>query len=337
MAGPAIEVLSLGGTIAMTDEGGAGAVPTLTGEMLVAAVPELREVAQVRARSFRQIPGPHLTFDDLEELAAAIREAVRNGAAGVVVTQGTDTIEETAFVLDRLVGEDAPVVVTGAMRHPTLPGADGPANLLGAVRLAADEAARGLGTLVVLNDGIHAARFVRKAHTSTPSAFVSDGCGPVGWLVEDRVRIMARPTAVPVLAPESLRSASVALLTLGLDDDGRLIDGLAEAGFDGLVVEAMGGGHVAPGPADALQRAAGRMPVILASRTGSGEVLARTYGFTGSETDLQRRGLVRAGWLDGLKARALVTLLLRRNLDGAAVEAAFRAWGGGAVGAKEGR
>ncbi|WP_114861201.1 asparaginase [Azospirillum brasilense] len=332
MTKPRVTVLALGGTIAMTRSDQGGVVPTLTGDMLVAAVPALTEVAAVDARSFRQLPGAHLGFDDLEALAAAVEEAVAGGAHGVVVTQGTDTIEETAFALDRLLGIEAPVVVTGAMRNPTVPGADGPANLLAAVQVAASEAARGLGCLVVLNDEIHAARFLRKTHTSSPAAFTSPSAGPIGWVGEGRVRLVARVERVPVV-PQSREAgeARVALVTVGLGDDGALIDAARQAGFDGMVVEATGGGHVAPAVADALERAAAAMPVVLASRTGAGEILARTYGFPGGEIDLQRRGLIRAGWLDGLKAKVLLTLLLRRGQGGRDnVSAAFRPWGGGA-------
>ena len=125
----------------------------------------------------------------------------------------------------------------------------------------------------------------------------------------------------------------LAARAVALGDDGTLIDAARQAGFAGMVVEATGGGHVAPAVADALERAATAMPVVLASRTGAGEVLARTYGFPGGEIDLQRRGLIRAGWLDGLKAKVLLTLLLRRGQSGREdVSAAFRPWGGGAEG-----
>src|SRR5690606_25563238 len=157
-----ITVLALGGTIAMTQSDQGGVVPTLTGEALVAAVPGLADVAEIDASSFRQLPGAHLQYEDLEALAKAIQMACASGSQGVVVTQGTDTIEETAFALDCLLQLDAPVVVTGAMRNPTVPGADGPANLLAAVQVAASHEARGLGCLVAMNDEIHAARFVRK-------------------------------------------------------------------------------------------------------------------------------------------------------------------------------
>ena len=159
-------------------EGGSGVAPALTGEALVEDVPEIAEVAEVSATSFRQVPGSELTLEDLISVAEAIEARIDEGAAGVVVTQGTDTIEETSFVLDLLVDREAPVVVTGAMRNPTLPGAEGPANLLASVRVASHECARGVGTMVVLNDEIHAGRFVQKTHTSNPATFRSPLAGP---------------------------------------------------------------------------------------------------------------------------------------------------------------
>lgn len=122
MALPKVAVLSLGGTISSTNTGGSGVTPTLTGEALVEDVPELSGVAEVSAASIRQVPGSELTLNDLIELSAEIKSSIEEGASGVVVTQGTDTIEETAFVLDLLLDEEAPVIVTGAMRHPDLPG-----------------------------------------------------------------------------------------------------------------------------------------------------------------------------------------------------------------------
>jgi len=324
-----VHVIALGGTIAMTNTGGQGVVPALSGEMLVTAVPALRQVAEIGTTSFRQLPGAHLGFGDLEALAGAIQDALSAGGQGVVVTQGTDTIEETAFALDRLLDVDAPVIVTGAMRNPTLPGADGPANLLAAVQVAASQIARDLGVLVVMNDEIHAARFVRKMHTSSPAAFASPLMGPIGMLAEGRVRIIVRPERIPALRrTEAAIEAPVALVTFGLGDDGRMLGAAIDAGFSGVVIEGMGGGHVSEPAADEVGRAAQVVPVILASRTGTGEVLRETYGFVGSEIDLQRRGVVRAGWLDGLKARVLLSLALRGGAEREAVARLFAPWGG---------
>src|SRR3954447_4854818 len=183
LALPEVTVLSLGGTISSTQaEGGSRVTPTLTGEALVEDVPEIAEVAEVSATSFRQGPGSELTLKDLIELSVEIKGRIDEGARGVVVTRGTDSIEETSFVWELLVDRDAPVVVTGAMRHPDLPGADGPANLLASVHVAASETTRGIGTVVVLNEEIHAARFVQKTHTSNPATFRSPLAGPIGWI-----------------------------------------------------------------------------------------------------------------------------------------------------------
>jgi L-asparaginase len=324
---PKVMVFSMGGTISSVDAGGKGVEPTLTGEALVSDVPEIAEVAEVSAVSFRQAASGELTVDDLIELASGITNRVDEGASGVVITQGTDTIEETSFVLDLLVDREAPVVVTGAMRNPTLPGADGPANLLAAIQVASSAAARGLGAVVVLNDEIHAARFVRKTHTSNPATFRSDPVGPVGWISEGAPRVVLRPTGRhKVTLPDDAQDRQVALLTIPLGDDGRLLSTIEQQGYVGLVIEAMGGGHVPSVMVETLEELAGKMPVILASRTKAGEVLHSTYGFVGSETDLLERGLINPGPLDGLKARLFLTLLLRSGATQEEIRASFDSW-----------
>jgi L-asparaginase len=321
---PKVAVFSLGGTISSVDAGGKGVEPTLSGEALVSDVPEIAEAAEVSAVSFRQAASGELTVDDLVELASEITNRIDEGASGAVVTQGTDTIEETSFVLDLLVDRDAPVVVTGAMRNPTLPGADGPANLLASIQVAASDVARGLGAAVVLNDEIHAARFVRKTHTSNPATFRSDPVGPVGWISEGVPRVVLRPPGRhKITLPEDAQDRQVALLTIVLGDDGRLLPAIEQKGYAGLVIESMGGGHVPSVMVEALEDLASKMPVILASRTKAGEVLHSTYGFPGSETDLLERGLINAGPLDGLKARLLLTLLLRSGAPREEIEGSF--------------
>ena len=325
---PKIAVFALGGTIATQPGQSAGLIPTLTGEALVRTVPQLAELASLEVTTFRQLPGPDLAFADLEALAAAIENAASEGADSIVVTQGTDTIEETAFVLDRIVASDIPVIVTGAMRSPVAPGADGPANLLAAVRVAASPAARDLGTLVVFDDDIHAGRFVTKVHTSRPSAFRSRPSGPLGFVVEQRVRMVAHVNRLPPIGRcASPQRQRVALVTLGLDDDGALIELAANQGYSGVVIEGYGGGHVSGVAAQVVGRVSPNIPVVIASRTGAGEVLSGTYGFPGSEIDLGERGAIRAGWLDGIKARILLTLLLRHEANDIARH--FALWGGG--------
>ncbi|HEV2093451.1 MAG TPA: asparaginase [Rubrobacter sp.] len=324
---PEVSVLSLGGTISSIQAGGLGVEPNLTGEALVEDVPEISEVAEVSAASFRQVAGSELTLNDLIELSVEIKGRIDEGVAGVVITQGTDSIEETSFVLDLLVDRDAPVVVTGAMRNPTLPGADGPANLLASVQVVVSKAARGIGVLVVLNDEIYAARFTQKTHTSNPATFRSPLTGPIGWVSEGIPRIVTRPVGrYHLTLPEMPQDHPVALYTVSIGDDGRLLTAIRQSGYEGLVIEAFGGGHVPSVMVEPLESLAREMPVVLASRTRGGEVLKNTYGFPGSETDLLGRGLINAGMLDGLKARLFLSLLLRSGAERKEVAGAFDRW-----------
>jgi L-asparaginase len=327
-----VVLFTLGGTIASTPAAG-GVVPRLTGADLLTSVPGLdRAGLEVQVNDFRQVPSSSLTIGDILDLAAAIRDQVSAGADGVVVSQGTDTIEETVFLLDLLYDGEAPVVFTGAMRHPMLAGADGPANLLAAVTVAASPQARGLGCLVVFGDEIHAARFVRKAHTTSVTAFISPPTGPLGVVAEGRPVVLTRPVRRPALpalpAPPSAaapgRDIRTGLVTMVLGDDGTLLDAAAGR-FDGLVVAGYGAGHVPEVLVARLGDLARRIPVVLASRTGAGMVLTRTYGYPGSELDLRDRGLIGAGFLDPIKARLLLHVLLLSGAARPEIAAAFGA------------
>jgi len=328
-AHPVVVVFGLGGTIAMTADQAGGVVPALSAEQLVAAVPGLAETAvTIEVEDFRRVPGASLTFDDLSALSEAIGQRLAEGADGVVITQGTDTIEETAYLLDLAHTGQQPVVVTGAMRNPTLAGADGPANLLAAVQVAASPQARGLGALVVFADEIHAASRVRKTHSTSGFTFHSPNGGPLGYVVEGRARVLNRPARHTTIPPAAgSRSVEVGLVTLVLGDTGVLLDGLGDR-LDGLVVAGFGVGHVPGCVVGTLEGLASRMPVVLASRTGAGSVLAATYAFPGSESDLSGRGLISAGFLDPLKARILLHHLLAGGQDQAAVRAVFGVAGG---------
>ncbi|MEU8544487.1 asparaginase domain-containing protein [Streptomyces sp. NPDC048717] len=312
-----VTVLTLGGTISAR---GGGAGTRLSGREVLDTPGITPGGVRVELRDFRRVPSSSLTFEDLTALADEVREAVAGGS-GVVVVQGTDTLEETAFLLDLLCTTERPIAVTGAMRRPDLPGADGPANLAAALAVAADPGCQGLGVLVVLADEIHAARHAHKAHTTSVATFTSPGAGPLGTVVEGVPRVLLRPT-VPTRAC-ALRfdpTLRVALLTLTLGDTGELLDAVAEhpERYDGLVVAAFGAGHV-PAPLVApLAELAARMPVVLASRTGAGTTLSHTYRGPGSETDLLHRGLIPAGPLAPAKARLLLHALLSSGARGPA-------------------
>jgi L-asparaginase len=251
---------------------------------------------------------------------------VRNGADGVVVTQGTGTLEETSYLIDLLWRETAPVVVTGAMRNPDAAGADGPANLVAAVRTAASPAARDFGCLVVSNDEIHAARWIRKIHSSNPATFASPNTGPLGHVVEGRPHLLTWPVPRPRLALRpAVRPARVALVSLAFGDDGELLRGLEDR-VDGVVIAAFGAGHVPGEIMPLIERVAAAVPVVVTSRAGAGPVLLGTYGFPGAELDLLASGVIMGGWLDALKARILLRTLLAGGADRAEIAAAIHAY-----------
>ncbi len=319
-------LIGLGGTIAMASSAGA-VVPSLGTAQLLTAVPGLAATqADVEVLDFRQTASASLGFDDLLGLAAVL--GALDGVDGIVVTQGTDSMEETAYLLDLVYRGDTPVVMTGAMRAASLAGADGPANLLAAVRTAIAPDARGRGVLVVMADEIHAASRVRKTHTTGVAAFRSPDGGPVGQIAEGRVRFASTPltrpfVVLPALDPRRPR-VRVALLTMALGDDGTLIESLLrDDAWHGAVIAGFGGGHVPAGVVPVLRRLAARMPVVLASRTGAGPVLTSSYGYPGGEVELLAAGLIPAGLLDPLKARVLLHLLLSAGLSAAEIPSAF--------------
>jgi L-asparaginase len=309
--GPVVVYL-LGGIIAMAPDNNrrGGVAHTLSVADLLAGVPGLDELGvDVEAHDLRAVPGSSLTIADIRATADEIAMALGAGARGAVVVQGTDTIAETSYLLDLLHDGEAPVVVTGAMRHPGMAGADGPANLYAAVATAASPAARGLGSIVVFADEVHAAAYVRNIHPTNTRSFGSPIGGPIGHVIEGRLRLLSRPTRRVTVRGTVVREPTVAVVTTCLDDRGELLKGLHER-VDGVVVGAFGAGHVPAPVVPVLAELAEHIPVVLASRTGAGPVLSRTYGFPGSERDLLDRGLIGAGFLDPLKARVLLHLLL---------------------------
>ncbi len=219
------------------------------------AVPAIEKYADITTEQLAQVGSASLTIDTIIEVARATRRATDEGAVGVVVTQGTDSLEETAFVLAMLHQSSQPVVITGAMRDPTLPGADGPANLLAAVQVATSEAARDFGAVVVFNDELHDPVFVRKSHTSNPATFTSGpAAGPLGWISEGDVVLPHRPVRRVSLPVPSGRIAPVALLPATLGDELRLLDFVRECGYVAVVIDGMGGGHVPQTAVDASRK-----------------------------------------------------------------------------------
>ncbi len=306
-----VAVFALGGTIASSVEPGGAALVGLSGVELLNTVPGVTAVADVDVFTVAMAPSGDLRLRHLFDLRDQVARAIRSGMQGVVVTQGTDTLEETAYAFELLTSFDEPVVFTAAMRSSDALGADGPANLMAAVRVAASSDARACGVLVVMNNEIHSATDVRKMHTSSTAAFASPLVGPVGYVTEGRVRVLRKPAGrVTVDVSRDAEDARIALVTVGFDDDDRLIGAVPGLGYDGLVLAALGGGHVPSWTVSAIERVAAEIPTILASRTVGGELLRHSYGYAGSESDLLARGLISAVGLSATKARVLLRLLL---------------------------
>jgi L-asparaginase len=318
-----IHIFALGGTIAMVSDEHGGARPALSAKDIIAAAPGIDDLANIYAHDFRGIASANLAFDDLVKLAEEINRLFASGADGIVVTQGTDVLEESSFALDLMVAGGA-AIFTGAMRHPGLDGSDGPANLVNAVRVAAMIDRSVTGALVVMNGEIHAASEVRKIHTSSLCAFASPEYGPLGSVDVGDFE-WARPSSdKPSIRPQSIgRTARVAYYAAVMDDHTAALQSIAEGDFKGLVVAAFGGGHMPEEAVEVLGQMASRMPVVLASRTGSGRILEDVYAYRGAEIDLIARGLIPAGGLDARKSRVFLTLALSAGWPAAEIRAAF--------------
>lgn len=300
---PGLALFSLGGTIAMA--GGAGASPAMGAEQLAAAVPALAEMARIDFQAVTAMGSPNLDLDIVIDLA---RRIDRSKALAHVVTTGTDTLEEVAFALDLMLGGQARTVVTGAMRPADRPGADGPANLLSAVRIALSDDFAGRGVAVVLGERIFAPRSLTKSATHRPDAFVAVDELLAGQVVEDRVLfggLLRRPVWIDPIAIGPV--PPVALIEAGFGDDGRAWPSLAEQGYKAAVIAGFGGGHLSEKQAEKAEHLAQQMPVVIASRTG-GEMLAKSYAYPGAEMDLLARGLISAGRYGPRKARLIIAL-----------------------------
>ncbi len=284
---------------------GARALPALDAAALVAAVASLADVAGLQARTLLDLPGAHLSAADALAIARAACEETRAGR-GVVITHGTDTLEETAVLCDVLHAGSEPIVLTGAIRPSTALGADGPANLADAVAAAGSAAASGLGVLVAFGGELHAARAVRKVASTSPAAFGSPARGPVGSVAEGRVRIVARPLRTRALAFPDRLDGRVPIVPTWLGDDGAGLRAAHRDGAGAIVFVALGAGHVAPPVLAALREVAAARPVAIAVRPERGAFLHETYGFEGAEGDLRSSGAVPAGTLSPQAARMIL-------------------------------
>jgi L-asparaginase len=318
-----VRLLAAGGTIAMR---GDRAVPALDGGELVEQLPQLASGPPLATETVLALPSAQLTLADALGLARRASDAAAQGE-GVVITTGTDTMEELAVICALIYGGDAPIVLTGANRPGSRPGADGPANLLDAVVLAGAPAAAGLGAVVVFAGEIHAAMTVRKVDSTGPAAFGSPIAGALGRIVEGRVWLHAMPVR-PELMPVRRLAHRVVVIGIGLGDDGALLRHAARSA-DAVVVVALGAGHLPPGVLQELRTANERVPVVVTCRPERSSMLFSTYGFEGGEQDLRASGAVCAPFLSPAAARIALLCCLGAGLDRAGIAAALAPWDAG--------
>ena len=320
---PRVAIVFTGGTISMGfDPVAGGNVPALDGAAILARTPGLERIADVVPIDRGLTPASHFTFEDVLDIGGAVQAALDDSAIdGVVVVQGTDTIEETSFAWDLVVQSVKPVVVTGAMRASHEPGFDGPDNLRDAVAAAASPDLREAGVIVTLAGTLEPADDVTKLHTSAFTTFGSPNAGTLGRVTDGRV-VVERPRGPRRrLDRPPARGARVHLLTAGIGSDGSLLEAARSAGADGIVVAATGAGNTAPGWLDAADRAmAAGVIVALASRCPAGAV-STAYAFPGGGATWVRSGALRVGTLCAIKARVALALGLGAGLSREALAA----------------
>lgn len=306
-----IVLLFTGGTISMRHDAAAGgAVPSLTGRDILAMAPGIDRLADLEVDDWGAFPGPHMTVDRMWALRQRIAEHLeRPEVNGIVVTHGTDSLEESAYLVARSLESDKPVVFTGAMRTSSDLGWDGPGNLGASVRVAASEEARACGVMVVISDRIFTALDVTKAHTHALEAFDSPGLGPLGIIDDGRVIFRrALPTPNPILAPAAL-ATPVDIVYTYAGADSRLLEASRQTGR-AIVIAAMGRGNVPPAMVDGIDRwIADGKPVVITSRALRGRV-GCTYGYPGGGRRLAERGAIFAGARRPQQARIDVMLAL---------------------------
>lgn len=312
-----ILVIHTGGTIAMSEDKDTGKV--LPGEVnpLHGTYALLSQVADVAMDDFLNLPSPHITTEHMMELSNFIHaKLVDNDYDGVVVTHGTDTLEETAYLLDLLHGHEVPIILTGAMRSSNELGADGPHNLISSVRVAASDEAKDKGVLVVFNDEIHTAKNVTKTHTSNIATFQSPQYGPIGIVTKRGVHFHHNIVNKENYRPLGL-SKNVILLKAYAGMPSELLQSVRRMQVDGLVIEALGQGNLPPALVEEVEAFIRQdIPIVLVSRCFNG-IVQDIYSYDGGGKQLKDKGVIFTNGLNGQKARLklLVTLDMDYKMD----------------------
>ncbi|HHQ6822732.1 TPA: asparaginase [Staphylococcus aureus] len=315
-------VIHTGGTISMSQDQSNKVVTNDTNPISMHQ-DVINQYAQIDELNPFNVPSPHMTIQHVKQLKDIILEAVTNKYYdGFVITHGTDTLEETAFLLDLILGIEQPVVITGAMRSSNEIGSDGLYNYISAIRVASDEKARHKGVMVVFNDEIHTARNVTKTHTSNTNTFQSPNHGPLGVLTKDRVQFHHMPYRQQAL--ENVNDKlNVPLVKAYMGMPGDIFSFYSREGIDGMVIEALGQGNIPPSALEGIQQLVSlNIPIVLVSRSFNG-IVSPTYAYDGGGYQLAQQGFIFSNGLNGPKARLKLLVALSNNLDKAEIKSFF--------------
>ena len=310
-----ILIVFVGGTFSMKiDKETGGAVPFFHGDQLLEMIPEARELAEISLFDFGMYPGPHMTPELMLELSKNIKERLDETVDGVIVTHGTDTLEETAYLLDLTIKTEKPIVVIGAMKTSSEPDWDGPKNLLDAIHIINSDNSKGMGVLVCLNGEINAASEVTKTHTEDVETFHSLDFGALGFVDRGRVIFNRMPRKLETIQTEKLNS-NVDLIKVHAGMGDKFFRFSADSGVEGIVIEAMGVGNVPPTTFEGIKYAVEKgIPVVLTSRCPAGETLD-VYSYPGAGKWLKQLGVIFTDYLNGQKARIKLMLCLGLTKD----------------------
>jgi L-asparaginase len=319
-----ILIIHTGGTISMSEDAATGAVNPGQNNPLIEKTNALNDLANVVVEEPFNLPSPHITATEMLHLKKLIVEHYhQNQIDGVVITHGTDTLEETAYFLDLTVNINIPIVVTGAMRSSNEIGSDGLYNLIESVRVVIRDEAAGKGVLVVLNDEIHTAKNVTKTHTSNVSTFQSPQYGPIGIITKRGIVFHHAPTNRECYDITQI-TKRVALLKAYAGMDSTLLQAINELKYDGVVIEALGQGNLPPAAVNGIQDLiTNQVPVVLVSRCFNG-IVQDIYGYEGGGKTLKQLGVIFSNGLNGQKARLKLLIALSYTKDINEIEQIFQ-------------
>lgn len=320
---PKVAIIFTGGTISMTvDDTIGAAIPSLNGQDIISMVTNIDKIADIEIIEYSEVPGPHVNFDMLFEIKNHILSlAQREDIAGIIVTHGTDTLEETAYFLDLTLNISKPVIIVGAMRNSSELGYDGPANLAAAVCTAISPNAKDKGVLVVLNNEVNTALEVTKTNTLSLNTFQSR-YGPIGIIDTNEFIVHRNITKRDFIDTNSVER-NVFLVKSFIDMDPKVIDFYLSENAKGLVIEAMGRGNLPPKFVPYIEKAIAKgIPVVIVSRCPSGRVMS-SYGYEGGGKKLHDSGVIFGGELSGQKAVIKLMLALSKSSDNNYIQSLF--------------